>query len=89
MNRREIIAGLGSAVALPITAKAQQPPIPVIGYLSGQSADDEYTNITIPFLQGLKEAGYVDGQNVRSNTAGRKINMIGCLRSQPISSAAA
>jgi putative ABC transport system substrate-binding protein len=64
MNRREIIAGLGSAVALPITAKAQQPPIPVIGYLSGQSADDEYTNITIPFLQGLKEAGYVDGQNV-------------------------
>jgi putative ABC transport system substrate-binding protein len=47
-----------------VAARAQQPPLPVIGYLSGQSANDEYKNITIPFLQGLKEAGYVEGQNV-------------------------
>ena len=38
--------------------------MPVIGYLGSQSADDDYKNLTIPFLQGLKEAGYVEGQNV-------------------------
>jgi putative ABC transport system substrate-binding protein len=43
---------------------AQQPAVPVIGYLGSQSADDDYKNFTIPFLQGLKEAGYVEGQNV-------------------------
>ena len=37
---------------------------PVIGYLGVQSADDDYKNVTVPFLQGLKEAGYVEGQNV-------------------------
>jgi putative ABC transport system substrate-binding protein len=38
--------------------------MPVIGYLGSQSADDEYKNFTVPFLQGLKETGYVEGQNV-------------------------
>jgi putative ABC transport system substrate-binding protein len=38
--------------------------VPVIGYLGSQSADDDYKTVTIPFLQGLKETGYVDGQNV-------------------------
>ena len=38
--------------------------MPVIGVLGAQSADDNYENFTIPFLQGLKEAGYVEGQNV-------------------------
>jgi putative ABC transport system substrate-binding protein len=50
--------------ASPVVARAQQPALPVIGYLSTQSADDEYKNFTFPFLQGLKETGYVDGQNV-------------------------
>jgi putative ABC transport system substrate-binding protein len=36
----------------------------VIGYLSIESADDEYKNFIVPFLQGLKETGYVEGQNV-------------------------
>jgi putative ABC transport system substrate-binding protein len=36
----------------------------VIGFLSAQSADDDYKRITIPFLQDLKAAGYVGGQNV-------------------------
>ena len=64
MRRRQFIAGLGSAVAWPLAAGAQQPAVPVIGFLSPQSADDEYKNITVPFLQGLKETGYVEGQNV-------------------------
>ena len=64
MKRRQFIAGLGSAAAWPVVAQAQQPTMPVIGYLSAQSADDEYKYGTVPFLQGLKETGYVEGQNV-------------------------
>src|SRR6516225_4482020 len=65
MIRREFIVGLGSAAAWPVVARAQQA-LPVIGYLGTgtQSADDDYKNITVPFLQGLKETGYVEGQNV-------------------------
>jgi hypothetical protein len=64
MQRREFIAGLGSAAAWPLSARAQQSTMPVIGYLGAQSAADDYKNITVPFLQGLKETGYVEGQNV-------------------------
>jgi putative ABC transport system substrate-binding protein len=63
MRRREFIAGLGSAAACPLASHAQQAAMPMIGYLSAQSADD--TRIfTVAFLQGLKETGYVEGQNV-------------------------
>jgi putative ABC transport system substrate-binding protein len=44
-------------------ARPQQAAVPVIGYLNSQSADDT-RNITFAFLQGLKETGYVEGQNV-------------------------
>ena len=64
MRRREFIAGLGSAAVWPVVARAQQPGMPVIGYLGAQSADDDYKRRTVPFLQGLKETGYVVGQNV-------------------------
>jgi putative tryptophan/tyrosine transport system substrate-binding protein len=63
MRRREFIAGIGGAVAWPFAARAQQPAMPVVGYLNPQSADG--TRIfTVAFLQGLKETGYVEGQNV-------------------------
>src|SRR5271169_2491455 len=64
MRRREFIAGLGSAAAWPMVARAQQPTTPVIGFLSTQSADDDYRNVTVPVLQGLKETGYVEDRNV-------------------------
>ena len=62
MRRRTFIAGLGIAAAWPAVARAQQPAVPVIGYLfvGAQSAFNEIA----PFLQGLKETGYVEGQNV-------------------------
>jgi putative ABC transport system substrate-binding protein len=63
MRRREFIAGLGAA-AWPVVARAQQSAVPVIGYLGNQTAEVDYTNVTVPFLQGLKETGYVVGQNV-------------------------
>jgi putative ABC transport system substrate-binding protein len=63
MKRRDFIAGLGSSAAWPMAAWAQQPALPVIGYLDSQFADDSKI-VTVPFLQGLKEAGYVEGQNV-------------------------
>jgi putative ABC transport system substrate-binding protein len=62
MKRREFIAGLGSAAAWP--ARAQQAAIPAIGFLSYQSAEDDYKIVTTPFLQGLKETGFVEGKNV-------------------------
>ena len=64
MRRREFIVGLGGAAAWPVVARAQQPALPVVGFLIPQSADEVYKNMTVPFLRGLKEAGYVEDQNV-------------------------
>ena len=61
IKRRTFIKGLGSAAAWPVLARGQQAGMPVIGYLGSQSADDDYKSFTVPFLQGLKETGYVGG----------------------------
>ena len=62
MNRREIIAGLGSAAAWPVSARAQQSVLPVVGLVRAGSADDEES--LAAFRKGLGETGHVDGQNV-------------------------
>ena len=64
MRRREFIAGLGSAAVWSVAARAQQPAVPVIGLLSPQTADDDFKSFTAPFLQSLKETGYVEGKNM-------------------------
>src|SRR6516225_7905328 len=62
-KRRTFIAGLGSAAAWPVVVRAQQQ-VPVIGLLSFQSAEVDSKVITVTFFQGLRETGYVEGQNV-------------------------
>jgi putative ABC transport system substrate-binding protein len=63
MRRRKFLAGLGSAVLLPLTGRAQQPPVQVIGFLNSGSLD-RYRVLLDAFRQGLNDGGYVEGRNV-------------------------
>src|SRR4029077_6630439 len=63
VKRRQFIAGLGSAAAWPLVARAQQPAIPVIGFLHADFPD-QVTDRLPYFPQGLSEKGYVEGPDV-------------------------
>jgi putative ABC transport system substrate-binding protein len=62
VGRREFIVTFGDAAAWPFAACAQQPVIPIIGFLSGRSLS-ESTELLTAFRQGLGEVGYVEGRN--------------------------
>jgi ABC-type uncharacterized transport system substrate-binding protein len=66
MRRREFITLLGGAATWPLAARAQQParsPMPLIGFLSSRAPNTE-AHLVAAFLQGLKDLGYIEGQNV-------------------------
>ena len=63
MKRRKFITMVGGAAAWPLVVKAQQAAVPVVGFLAGPTAGESKANLA-GFRQGLRQAGYVEGQNV-------------------------
>ena len=94
MRRREFIALVGSSAAWPLASRAQQPGTPVIGFLNSASPDS-YVSQVKAFHQGLKETGYVEGQNVAieyrwaENQIARLPTMAAELAHRPVSIIAA
>ena len=63
LRRRAFISLLGGAVAWPLAARAQQPPMPLVGFMNINSVEN-VPDLVAAFRQGLKETGFVEGQNV-------------------------
>jgi putative tryptophan/tyrosine transport system substrate-binding protein len=75
VNRREFIVGLAGTLAWPVVAQAQQPRMPVIGYLSARSLDTDQPMLRA-LRQGLGEVGYVEGQNLAIESRLPTLNLI-------------
>jgi putative ABC transport system substrate-binding protein len=84
MRRRKFIAGLAAAAAFPPAARAQQTSVPVIGFLSLQSADPTTANRVAGFLRGLAELKYISDQNVALEYRWAEVTTIACPHSQMI-----
>jgi putative ABC transport system substrate-binding protein len=63
MGRREFITVICGAATWPLAARAQQPAMPVVGYIGGQSPD-LWAGRSRAFHQGLSQTGYIEGRNV-------------------------
>jgi putative ABC transport system substrate-binding protein len=64
MRRREVVGLLGGAAAWPLSARAQQPALPAVGFLTTRSQEEAFDH-KAAFLRGLERAGYIEGRNVR------------------------
>ena len=65
MNRRDVMTFItGAAVAWPLAARAQQPRMPVVGWLNSETPDGEYGFLAAAFRQSLSQAGFAEGRNV-------------------------
>ena len=72
MRRREFIAGFGSAAAWPVVARAQQPAVPVIGFLHTGTLETSREFVPV-FHRGLSETGYVFTSTIGTPIDDRKI----------------
>jgi hypothetical protein len=81
LRRRQFLTLLGgAAVAWPLAARGQQPTVALVGLLTGSKQDDRWLGA---LRQGLKEAGYIEGRRLRSNTVRPMVTSTECRHWQP------